>query len=81
MSAFGDDTLLIEKFVQQARHIEFQVGGGGVWWSGGARVWVWRVACKPCPCLRLLCGAVPGAVRAREWANAGLCCAPPLPVA
>lgn len=27
MSAFGDDTLLIEKYVEQARHIEFQVVG------------------------------------------------------
>ena len=27
MSAFGDDTLLIEKFIEQARHIEFQVVG------------------------------------------------------
>ncbi|WIA30550.1 hypothetical protein OEZ86_000633 [Tetradesmus obliquus] len=27
MSAFGNDTLLIEKFVEQARHIEFQVVG------------------------------------------------------
>jgi acetyl/propionyl-CoA carboxylase alpha subunit len=27
MSAFGNDTLLIEKYVEQARHIEFQVVG------------------------------------------------------
>jgi hypothetical protein len=27
MSAFGDDTLLIEKFIEQARHIEVQVSG------------------------------------------------------
>lgn len=27
MSAFGDDTLLIEKFIEQARHIEVQVVG------------------------------------------------------
>jgi biotin carboxylase len=27
MSSFGDDTLLIEKYIEGARHIEFQVVG------------------------------------------------------
>ena len=27
--AFGDDTMLLERYVEQARHVEFQVFGGG----------------------------------------------------
>jgi hypothetical protein len=36
LSSFGSDAVLIEKYIEEARHIEFQVWvGGWVGWGGG----------------------------------------------
>jgi acetyl/propionyl-CoA carboxylase alpha subunit len=30
-SAFGDGSMFVEKYVEEPRHIEIQVGGWGLW--------------------------------------------------